>query len=81
LRAVITSHARVTDVETGLSDQFGYCLFGNDGLLHRDTVSLRTARIFATELKGSSPFMEMMATISQTDPENFTTLVGRTFSD
>jgi len=81
LKAVITSHMRVICVEAPALNQFGYRLFGNDGLLHEDTVTVRTARIFAAELVGSSAFMTMMATIANADPRNYDVLVGSVFRD
>ncbi|MDB5837280.1 MAG: hypothetical protein JWR14_7110 [Caballeronia sp.] len=81
LKAVITSHMRVICVEAPALNQFGYRLFGNDGLLHEDTVTVRTARIFSAELAGSSAFMTMMTTIANADPRNYDVLVGSVFSD
>ena len=81
MKAVIISHARVTAIDSDPFDQFTYLLYGNDGLLHEDVVTLRTPRVFAAELEGSSAFMMMMTAIASSKRANYVSLVGRTFLD
>jgi translation elongation factor EF-4 len=67
-------------VEAPALNQSGYRL-GHDGLLHEDAVTVRTERIFAAEVVGSSAFITMMTTIVNADPRNYDVLVGSVFSD
>lgn len=73
MKAKITSF-----VGTG---QFGYCLCGEDGLSHESVVCAETARVFATELHGASAFTSLMNAIATAKPEDYQSLIGRTFDD
>lgn len=81
MKATIASNAHITSLEAPDFDQFGCRLYGNDGLFHEDTITVRTARVFAAELKGTSAFMTMMAAIAEADPRSYESLVGKMFSD
>ena len=81
MKARITSHARVTSVDGPAFDQFDYSLYGDDGLFHTDTVTVRTARVFAAELEGSSAFMMLMVAIAEADPQNYAAMAGLSFDD
>jgi hypothetical protein len=49
--------------------------------MHADTVTLRTAQIFAAELAGTTPFMAMMSAIAAAQTGQYDALVGRIFED
>jgi hypothetical protein len=61
------------------ANRFGYRLFGDDGLSHEDVVCAETARVFAAELHGSNAFTSLMNAIATAKPEDYRSLIGRTF--
>ena len=50
-------------------------------MLHRDAVTLRTARVLAKEIHVGTPFRAMMRAIVQANPINYGLLIGMAFSD
>jgi len=81
LKAIVISHFRVAGQSSLSSTCFAYELYGESGLMHADTVTLRTAQIFAAELAGATPFMAMMSAIAAAQTGQYDALVGRIFED
>ncbi|OTP75653.1 hypothetical protein PAMC26510_13290 [Caballeronia sordidicola] len=50
-------------------------------MLHRGTVTIRTAKVLATEIRAGTAFAAMMRAISEGNPRNYGSLVGATFVD
>ena len=50
-------------------------------MMHTDTITLRTAQIFAAEFAGTTPFMTMVRAIADTESKNYDALVGQIFED
>jgi hypothetical protein len=81
MKAEIVSFTRVRSIDAPPVDSFGYRLYGDGGLLHEDAITIRTARVFAAELEGSSAFMRMVQIIAAAAPSRYRSLVGQVFSD
>lgn len=81
MKAVIESYCCVPDLPDNRVEAFHYCLYGDCGMLHRGTVTIRTANVLATEIRSGTAFSAMMRAISEANPRNHDSLVGATFFD
>jgi len=79
--AVIDAYSYGCSAQPDHGDEFQYCLYGDRGMLHRDAVTLRTARVLAKEIHVGTPFRAMMRAIVQANPINYGLLIGMAFSD
>jgi hypothetical protein len=81
MKAEITCYVRDRRLGQPPVESFEYRLYGNNGLFHEDSITLRTARVFAAELEGSSAFMMMVQAIAASSPSQYRFLAGSIFSD
>jgi hypothetical protein len=81
MKATILSHYEVPD---GIEIEIHRFMFSlEDGLTtpHAETISLRTAQVLVAALEDDNAFVRMLNKIVLTEPENYDTLVGRSFTD
>jgi hypothetical protein len=82
MKAIIVSHAKVTEVGSPELHRFGFTVEdGHGGEPRADFVSLRTARVLVQRLGDGNPFIAMLRAIVNADESQYDGLIGKTFED
>ncbi|WP_250511503.1 hypothetical protein [Caballeronia sp. GACF4] len=78
MKAKITSHSAVDDIGPEIH-RFDFTVEDGFHTPMVETISLRTARVLASELPDGTAFVAMLRAIVAASPEEFDLLVGRVF--
>lgn len=81
MKASILSHYPVPDGAEAEVHRFMFCLEDGITVAQAETISLRTARVLVAMLDNGNAFVRMLGEIIWTEPADYDTLIGRSFTD
>lgn len=81
VKASILSYYPVPDGAEVEVHRFMFCLEDGITIPHAETISLRTARVLVAKLDNGNAFVRMLREIVRTEPAQYDTLIGRSFTD
>lgn len=81
MKATILSHHLVPDGAEAEIHRFMFCLEDGTTAPRVERISLRTARVLAATPGDGHAFMLMLREIVRTDPADYDSLIGRSFTD